>query len=133
VGCTPAETGHLEPRGDRHRRRDPSADDHAPRRVEERHVGHSLGAVDGGEIPRGCRLTSRCLGAELPGSDRWAVLQWDVVDESKRSANDWPTVQGDVSDEAQALIADLVPDFSGPGKISRPLIHPRWEIANSIM
>jgi len=38
-----------------------------------------------------------------------------------------------VSDEAQALIADLVPDFSGPGKIGRPLIHPRWEIANSIM
>jgi len=125
VGCAPAETGHLEPRGDRHRRGDPSADDHAPRRNEERHVGHSLGAADGGEIPRGCRPTSCCLGADLPGSDRWAVLQWDMVDERKRSASDWRTAHGDASDEEQALVADLVPDFSGPGKIGRPLIHPR--------
>jgi len=51
VERTPAETGHLEEREDRldrHLRGDLPADDHAPRGVEERDVGHPFGGVDVG-------------------------------------------------------------------------------------
>jgi len=48
VERTPAEPGHLEEREDRldrYLRGDLSADDPAPRRVEERDVGHPFGGV----------------------------------------------------------------------------------------
>jgi len=49
VERTPAEPGHLEgpeDRLDRHLRGDLSADDHAPRGVEVRDVGHPFGGAD---------------------------------------------------------------------------------------
>jgi len=56
-----------------------------------------------------------------------------MVDDTKRSASDWRTVHGDLSDEEWALIVDLVPDFSGPGKIGRPPIHSKRDVINAIM
>ena len=50
-----------------------------------------------------------------------------MVQETKRSASDWRTVHGDSSDEEWAFIADLVPTFSGPGKIGRPAAHSKRE------
>jgi len=59
VERTPAETGHLEgPEDclDRHLRGDLPADDPAPRRVEERDVGHPFGGADGGLVRDSSRV-----------------------------------------------------------------------------
>jgi len=56
VERTPAETGHLEEREDRHLRGDLPADDPAPRRVEVRDVGHPLGGVDVGLVRDSARV-----------------------------------------------------------------------------
>jgi len=59
VERTPAETGHLEgpeDRLDRHLRGDLPADDHAPRGVDERDVGHRFGGVDGGPVRDSSRV-----------------------------------------------------------------------------
>jgi len=53
---TPAEPGHLEEREDRHLRGDLPADDHAPRGVDERDVGHPFGGADGGEVRNSARV-----------------------------------------------------------------------------
>jgi len=63
VERTPAEPGHLEGREDRldrHLRGDLPADDHAPRGVDERDVGHPFGGADVGEVrdPEGVRTFS---------------------------------------------------------------------------
>ncbi len=55
-----------------------------------------------------------------------------MVQDTKQSARDWRTVHGDLSDEEWALIDDLVPDFSGPGKIGRPPVHSKRAIINAI-
>jgi len=57
---TPAEPGHVEgseDRLDRHLGGDLPADDHAPRGVDERDVGHPFGGADVGEVrdPEGVR------------------------------------------------------------------------------
>jgi len=56
-----------------------------------------------------------------------------MVDDTNRSASDWRTVHGDLSDEEWALIAGLVPDVSAPGKIGRSPVHPKRDMANAIM
>jgi len=56
VARTPAETGHLEEREDRHLRGDLPADDPAPRGVEVRDVGHPFGGVDGGPVRDSARV-----------------------------------------------------------------------------
>jgi len=59
VERTPAETGHLEGREDRldrHLGGDLPADDHAPRGVEERDVGHPFGGVDVGLVRDSARV-----------------------------------------------------------------------------
>jgi len=59
VERTPAETGHLEEREDRldrHLGGDLPADDHAPRGVDERDVGHPFGGVDGGPVRDSARV-----------------------------------------------------------------------------
>jgi transposase len=47
--------------------------------------------------------------------------------------NTWRSMHGDLSDAEWALIADLVPVFTGNGKIGRPLIHDRRAIVNAIL
>jgi transposase len=44
----------------------------------------------------------------------------------------WPSCQRDLTDEEWALIADLVPTWSGPGKIGRPAKHDKRDIVNAI-
>lgn len=39
----------------------------------------------------------------------------------------------DLSDEEWRLIADLVPTYSGPGKIGRPATHDKRDIVNAIL
>jgi len=56
VERTPAEPGHLEEREDRHLRGDLPADDHAPRGVEVRDVGHPFGGADGGPVRDSARV-----------------------------------------------------------------------------
>jgi len=59
VERTPAEAGHLEGREDRldrHLGGDLPADDHAPRGVDERDVGHPFGGADGGPVRDSARV-----------------------------------------------------------------------------
>jgi transposase len=44
----------------------------------------------------------------------------------------WPSCQRDLSDEEWALIADLVPTYSGDGRMGRPAIHDKRAIVNAI-
>lgn len=45
----------------------------------------------------------------------------------------WRTVHGDLTDAEWNLISDLVPVFTGNGKIGRPLKHDRRAIVNAIL
>jgi len=59
VERTPAEPGHLEEREDRldrHLGGDLPADDHGPRGVDERDVGHPFGGADGGPVRDSARV-----------------------------------------------------------------------------
>ena len=40
-------------------------------------------------------------------------------------AKTWRSCQGDLSDAEWALIADLVPTFSGGGRMGRPATHAK--------
>lgn len=44
----------------------------------------------------------------------------------------WPSCQGDLTDEQWDIIADMVPTFSGKGKIGRPTVHSKRDIINAI-
>lgn len=44
----------------------------------------------------------------------------------------WRSAHGDLTDAEWDLIADLVPDYSGKGKIGRPPKHSKREIVNAI-
>jgi transposase len=55
-----------------------------------------------------------------------------VAGDSGEPSSTWPSCQGDLTDEQWELIADLVPTFSGPGKIGRPAKHPKRDIVNAI-
>lgn len=47
-------------------------------------------------------------------------------------ATPWRTTHGDMSDEEWALIADLVPTYSGGGRMGRPAVHDKRDIVNAI-
>ncbi|MBW8077971.1 MAG: transposase, partial [Gallionella sp.] len=45
----------------------------------------------------------------------------------------WPSTHRDLTEAEWPLIADLVPDFSGNGKIGRPPTHSKRDIVNAIL
>ena len=45
----------------------------------------------------------------------------------------WRSTHRDLTDAEWELIADLVPDFSGNGKIGRPPVHSKRDIVNAIL
>lgn len=53
--------------------------------------------------------------------------------DSSEKPTTWQSCQEDLSDEEWDLIADLVPTYSGPGKIGRPAIHSKRDIVNAIL
>ena len=55
-----------------------------------------------------------------------------VTGDSENGSPTWPSCQRDLTDEEWALIADLVPTWSGPGKIGRPAKHDKRDIVNAI-
>jgi len=56
----------------------------------------------------------------------------DVTGDTADPSATWRSCQGDLSDEEWELIADLVPTYSGPGKIGRPVKHDKRAIVNAI-
>jgi len=44
----------------------------------------------------------------------------------------WRTTHGDMTDEEWDLIADLIPVYSGGGRMGRPAVHARRDIVNAI-
>ena len=44
----------------------------------------------------------------------------------------WRTAHGDLTDEEWALIADLVPTYSGDGRMGRPAVHDKRDVVNAI-
>src|ERR1039458_3823831 len=44
----------------------------------------------------------------------------------------WRTTHGGMTDEEWDLIADLIPVYSGGGRMGRPAVHPRRDIVNAI-
>lgn len=48
-------------------------------------------------------------------------------------SNTWRTVHGDLSDAEWDLIADLLPVYSGGGRMGRPLKHDRRSVVNAIL
>lgn len=45
----------------------------------------------------------------------------------------WRTTHGDLTDAEWELIADLVPDASGGGRMGRPPVHAKRDIVNAIL
>lgn len=54
-------------------------------------------------------------------------------DTSGPIARTWRSLPADLSDEEWELIADLVPTYSGPGKIGRPAKHAKRDIINAVL
>lgn len=54
-----------------------------------------------------------------------------VISEGPRER--WESLPRDLSDEEWDLIAELVPTYSGPGKIGRPAVHDKRAIVNAIL
>ena len=44
----------------------------------------------------------------------------------------WRSVHGDLTDEEWELIADLVPSYSGPGRVGRPTKWSKRDIVSAI-
>src|SRR5690554_5363693 len=47
--------------------------------------------------------------------------------------NTWRSLPTELSDEEWELIADLVPTYTGPGKIGRPAKHSKRDIVDAIL
>ena len=62
----------------------------------------------------------------------WHSLDAVTGDRSIRPTA-WQSCQGDLSDEEWELIADLVPTYSGDGRMGRPAIHDKRDIVNAIL
>jgi len=98
VEPTPAEIGHLEgpeDRLDRHLGGDLPADDHAPRGVEERDVGHPFGGADVGEVrdPEGVRTFPVKDPVNEVGSDVGTTASVVVVTPRRRWTPRIPAVR----------------------------------------
>ena len=52
---------------------------------------------------------------------------------STPSEPEWNSTVRDLADEEWDHIADLVPEYSGPGKIGRPVKHAKRDIVNAIL
>jgi len=59
---------------------------------------------------------------------------YDLNIEKRAEGHDktWRSTHGDLTDPEWDLIADLVPDYSGNGKIGRPPKHSKRDIVNAI-
>lgn len=51
----------------------------------------------------------------------------------KAISKTWRTTHGDLTDEEWDLIADLVPSYSGPGRIGRPTKWSKRDVVNAIL
>lgn len=49
------------------------------------------------------------------------------------TSGSWRTVHGDLTDQEWALICDLVPTYSGGGRMGRPIVHEKRDIVNAIL
>lgn len=52
---------------------------------------------------------------------------------SEQSTGSWRALPADLSDEEWELIADLVPTYSGEGRMGRPAKWPKREIVNAVL
>jgi transposase len=55
-----------------------------------------------------------------------------MADDDEGISGSWRSLPVDLTDDEWELIADLVPSYTGPGKIGRPAIHSRRDIVNAI-
>ena len=55
------------------------------------------------------------------------------MSDSLGAVETWQSCQEDLSDEEWALIEDLVPTYSGPGKLGRPAKHDKRAVVNAIL
>src|ERR687892_2790560 len=55
----------------------------------------------------------------------------DVI--SQPSEPEWNSTVRDLTDEEWPYIADLVPEYSGPGKLGRPVKWNKRDIVNAIL
>ncbi len=53
--------------------------------------------------------------------------------EKKSKSKPWRSLPADLSDEEWGLIADLVPSYSGGGRMGRPAKWPKREVVNAIL
>src|SRR5664280_3529901 len=52
--------------------------------------------------------------------------------EDKPISTMWRSTQGDLTDDEWELIADLIPTYSGSGRMGRPTKWPKRDIVNAI-
>ena len=45
----------------------------------------------------------------------------------------WRSAGGDLSDEEWGLISDLIPTYSGGGRMGRPVVHDKRDVVNAIL
>ena len=55
-----------------------------------------------------------------------------MEDDHAKKAAKWRTAHGDLSDEEWALIEDLFAPYWSPGKMGRPIKHPRRDVVDAI-
>ena len=53
--------------------------------------------------------------------------------DSKPLTTTWRSAGGDLSDEEWGLISDLIPTYSGEGRMGRPTIHDKRDVVNAIL
>lgn len=63
----------------------------------------------------------------------WSGYTGIIEDSPESYGTTWRSVHGDLTDEEWELITDLVPVFTGDGKIGRPLKHDRRAIIDAIL
>ena len=65
------------------------------------------------------------------GADATTMLIF-IPNTPEQPNSTWRTTHGDMTDEEWDLIADLVPVYSGGGRMGRPAVHARRDIVNAI-
>ena len=53
--------------------------------------------------------------------------------DSKPLTTTWRTAGGDLSDDEWDLISDLIPTYSGDGRMGRPTVHDKRDVVNAIL
>ena len=72
-------------------------------------------------------------GPVLPPLTVAALLQLNHMTVTPNAGGRGGSFVRELSDREWALVADLVPSFTGPGKIGRPAKHDRRDIVNAIV